>query len=145
MGDHGIFEPLFDPEVSGDEVIDRMENESQESVERHLRRASAPHKLLVERVVDEWPETVEWIQAHARERARVHAASALRNVEDRMLKVVGKVIDATHKAQLDRRAAATRMGHKEYGRPAVHVIGKYVNPIFRKIGQWRANLVAIDG
>lgn len=145
MGDHGIFEPLFDPEVTSDEALDRMQHDSSEAVERHLRRSAQPHKLVIERFVEEWPDTVEWLRSAARDRARARTASVLGAVEHRMLKVVGKVIDATHKAQLDRRAAAQRAGFKDYTRPAVHVIGQYMNPVFRAIGELRSSALGRHG
>lgn len=139
MSDHGIFEPLFDPNITSDEVIDRLEKEGDEAVERHLGRAASSHKLLVERFVEEWPDTVKWLRTSAKTAVAGYVLGALITTEDRLLRLTGKVIDATHKAQLDRRAAAQRMG-QHAPRPAVHVVGKYLNPVFAKLAQWRDSI-----
>ena len=137
---HGIFSPLFNPAFTSDPSLERMEKESPEDVDRHLNHGMMGDRLLVQRFIDEWPAASRWLRDEIRERTRRRLAWNLEKFEGRALTWIGKVVDATHKAQLDRRAAAKRLGNNEYGRPAVHIIGKYANPFFQAVGKLRTRM-----
>lgn len=128
---NGIFEPMFDAgildeaeEMSriGESIGDGFERHRQisEMEARQFRHQERQKMLLIERVIDELPETADFLRDHAA--ARLRAASTLiidkglggtlRWSEGVATRFVAKVADEVYRERLDRVEAMSRLGRK---------------------------------
>lgn len=141
-------------EAGADRVTARFEAEEKLAEEKRERAARIRRQemLLVERLVDEWPETKAFLAARldeARETVGLVLEREQRKLSNRWIDMVARVAQRVYERELDREEAMARLGNNPEGgdpkaRAVERVFGRVLQSL-EKVGLIRDTPVSNGG